>query len=82
MRGAGNAEQSAAMLRLIGYLPDDVYLTTGPLYHSGPGGFMAIAHALGNTVVVQKKVRRRGLAAPGRDAPRDDDVLGADADAH
>jgi fatty-acyl-CoA synthase/long-chain acyl-CoA synthetase len=36
-------------------MPDDIYLTTGPLYHSGPGGFMAIAHALGNTVLVQKK---------------------------
>jgi acyl-coenzyme A synthetase/AMP-(fatty) acid ligase len=34
---------------------DDVYLTTGPLYHSGPGGFAAVAHALGNTVVVQHK---------------------------
>jgi fatty-acyl-CoA synthase/long-chain acyl-CoA synthetase len=32
-----------------------VYLTTGPLYHSGPGGFMSIAHALGNTVVLQRK---------------------------
>ena len=39
----------------IGYRPDDVYLTTGPLYHSGPGGFMGIAYALGNTVVVQRK---------------------------
>jgi len=55
VRGAGNAAQSIAMLQLIGYQPDDVYLTTGPLYHSGPGGFMAIAHSLGNTVVVQKK---------------------------
>jgi acyl-coenzyme A synthetase/AMP-(fatty) acid ligase len=45
----------AALLRLIGYQPDDVYLTTGPLYHSGPGGFMAGAQALGNTVVVQRK---------------------------
>ena len=40
---------------LIGYTPDDVYLTTGPLYHSGPGGFMGIAQALGQTVVVQRK---------------------------
>jgi hypothetical protein len=32
------------LLAFIGYRPDDVYLTTGPLYHSGPGGFMAIAH--------------------------------------
>ena len=55
VRGAGSPAQSAAMLQFIGYTPDDVYLTTGPLYHSGPGGFMGIAHALGNTVVVQKK---------------------------
>jgi acyl-CoA synthetase (AMP-forming)/AMP-acid ligase II len=32
-----------------------VYLTTGPLYHSGPSGFASIAHALGNTIVVQRK---------------------------
>ena len=43
------------MLALVGYVPDDVYLTTGPLYHSGPGGFMGVAHALGNTVVLQRK---------------------------
>ena len=41
--------------RLIGYTPDDVYLTTGPLYHSGPGGFMGVAQTLGQTVVVQRK---------------------------
>jgi acyl-CoA synthetase (AMP-forming)/AMP-acid ligase II len=46
---------SAGLLTLIGYTPDDVYVTTGPLYHSGPGGFAGIAHALGNTVVVQHK---------------------------
>jgi acyl-CoA synthetase (AMP-forming)/AMP-acid ligase II len=46
---------AAGLLGLIGYVPEDVYLTTGPLYHSGPGGFAAVAHALGNTVVVQHK---------------------------
>ncbi|HET9732984.1 MAG TPA: AMP-binding protein [Acidimicrobiales bacterium] len=46
---------AAGLLALIGYVPEDVYLTTGPLYHSGPGGFAAVAHALGNTVVVQHK---------------------------
>jgi acyl-CoA synthetase (AMP-forming)/AMP-acid ligase II len=46
---------AGALIALIGYRPDDVYLTTGPLYHSGPGGFAALAHALGNTVVVQHK---------------------------
>jgi fatty-acyl-CoA synthase/long-chain acyl-CoA synthetase len=52
---AGNPEQTRALVGHIGYVPSDVYLTTGPLYHSGPGGFMAIAHALGNTVVLQRK---------------------------
>jgi fatty-acyl-CoA synthase/long-chain acyl-CoA synthetase len=51
----GSPAQTTAMLGFIGYVPDDVYLTTGPLYHSGPGGFMAVAHGLGNTVVVQHK---------------------------
>ncbi len=44
-----------ALIAHIGYQPDDVYLTTGPLYHSGPSGFASIAQALGNTVVVQRK---------------------------
>ena len=34
----------------------------GPLYHSGPGGFMGIAQALGQTVVVQRKFDAVGLA--------------------
>jgi acyl-CoA synthetase (AMP-forming)/AMP-acid ligase II len=46
---------AAGLLNLIGYVPEDVYITTGPLYHSGPLGFSGIAHALGNTVVVQHK---------------------------
>jgi fatty-acyl-CoA synthase/long-chain acyl-CoA synthetase len=54
-RGTGSPEQVEAMIALVGYTPDDVYLTTGPLYHSGPGGFMGIAQALGQTVVLQRK---------------------------
>jgi fatty-acyl-CoA synthase/long-chain acyl-CoA synthetase len=46
---------AAGLVQLIGYQPDDVYVTTGPLYHSGPGGFAAVAGALGNTVVIQHK---------------------------
>ncbi|MDY7106165.1 MAG: AMP-binding protein [Actinomycetota bacterium] len=53
--GLGSPEQLAALLGAIGYSPDDVYVTCGPLYHSGPGGFAGIAAALGNTVVVQHK---------------------------
>ena len=51
----GSMEQVGAMVGFIGYTPDDVYITTGPLYHSGPGGFMGLAQALGQTVVVQRK---------------------------
>jgi fatty-acyl-CoA synthase/long-chain acyl-CoA synthetase len=43
------------LLGLIGYTPDDIYLTSGPLYHSGPGGFMGVAVALGQTIVTQRK---------------------------
>ena len=43
------------LLRHIGCQEDDVYLTTGPLYHSGPGGFLQVAHLLGNTAVIQRK---------------------------
>ena len=71
-----------AMLQFIGYTPDDVYLTTGPLYHSGPGGFMGVAMALGQTVVAAAPLRPGGLAAPAADLPLHVDVLGADADPH
>ncbi len=54
-RGGGDPAQLAAMLAFIGYTPSDVYVPTGPLYHSGPGGFMGIAQALGQTVVLQRK---------------------------
>jgi fatty-acyl-CoA synthase/long-chain acyl-CoA synthetase len=54
-----DAENAAArggeLLQLIGYRPDDIYLTTGPLYHSGPGGFMGIALGMGQTIVLQRK---------------------------
>jgi fatty-acyl-CoA synthase/long-chain acyl-CoA synthetase len=53
--GSTDIAALAGLLSLIGYVPDDVYLTTGPLYHSGPGGFASIAHSLGNTIVVQHK---------------------------
>jgi fatty-acyl-CoA synthase/long-chain acyl-CoA synthetase len=54
-RGAADPAQTQALLALVGYVPDDVYLSTGPLYHSGPGGFMGVAQALGQSVVLQRK---------------------------
>jgi fatty-acyl-CoA synthase/long-chain acyl-CoA synthetase len=54
-RGIGDPIQVRRLVEHIGYVPDDVYLTTGPLYHSGPGGFMGVAQMLSNTVVLQRK---------------------------
>jgi acyl-CoA synthetase (AMP-forming)/AMP-acid ligase II len=48
-------EQYKALQQLIGYQRDDVYLTTGPLYHSGPASFMGHVQTYGGTVVVQRK---------------------------
>ena len=78
--GQGNPEQLAALLAHVGYKPDDIYLTTGPLYHSGPGGFMGIAFLLGQHHGHPAQVRPRGLAARAREAPRHHHLLGADAD--
>jgi long-chain acyl-CoA synthetase len=46
---------AAALLGLIGYTTDDIYLTSGPLYHSGPLAFMSAGLLLGQTVIVQRK---------------------------
>ncbi len=58
-RGTSGVDQSAALIALVGYSADDIYLPTGPLYHSGPGGFMFIAQALGQTAVLQRKFDAR-----------------------
>ena len=50
----GDPAQLGSMLEMFGWRPDDVYLTTGPLYHSGPGGFLGMAQLLGNTSVLQR----------------------------
>ncbi len=44
-----------ALIGLIGYVPDDIYLTSGPLYHSGPSAFMGGGLALGQTIILQRK---------------------------
>ncbi len=35
--------------------PNDVHLTTGPLYHSGPLAFASLSHTLGRPIVVLRK---------------------------
>jgi acyl-CoA synthetase (AMP-forming)/AMP-acid ligase II len=46
---------AVGLVSLFGYRPDDVYITSGPLYHSGPGAFMGIGLLFGQTIVVQRK---------------------------
>jgi acyl-CoA synthetase (AMP-forming)/AMP-acid ligase II len=41
-------------LALLGWGPDEVYISTGPLYHSAPLGFMLVVQQLGGSVVVQR----------------------------
>jgi acyl-CoA synthetase (AMP-forming)/AMP-acid ligase II len=53
--GGPDPEAIAALVGLIGYRPDDIYVTSGPLYHSGPSAFMAIGLAFGQTVILQRK---------------------------
>ncbi|MCZ6710528.1 MAG: AMP-binding protein, partial [Gammaproteobacteria bacterium] len=52
---SGDPSQVTALIEMMGLRSEDVYLTTGPLYHSGPSGFMAFAFAFGNTVILQRK---------------------------
>jgi fatty-acyl-CoA synthase/long-chain acyl-CoA synthetase len=53
--GAPDPELFVALLNLFGYRPDDIYITSGPLYHSGPSAFMGAALIYGQTIIVQRK---------------------------
>ena len=53
--GPPDPEVLAALLNLFGYRPDDIYITSGPLYHSGPSAFMGAGLLFGQTVIVQRK---------------------------
>src|SRR6516164_2810646 len=46
---------AVALIGLIGYAPDDIYLTSGPLYHSGPLAFMGVGLTLGQTIIIQRR---------------------------
>jgi len=52
--GPPDPEVLGALVNLLGYRPDDIYLTSGPLYHSGPSAFMAIGLLFGQTIIVQR----------------------------
>ncbi|MCH7790519.1 MAG: acyl--CoA ligase [Acidobacteria bacterium] len=52
----GAANQFGALLELFGWPGTNVvFLTTGPLYHSGPSGFALRSMLVGSTVVLQRK---------------------------
>ncbi|MCP4906348.1 MAG: AMP-binding protein [bacterium] len=53
--GRDQGEELPNMLDLIGYGPGDVYITTGPLYHSGPGEMATLSTMFGNTIIVQRR---------------------------
>jgi acyl-CoA synthetase (AMP-forming)/AMP-acid ligase II len=45
-----------ALLGELGLRPgEEVHITTGPLYHSGPLAFAVISHTLGNPIVILRK---------------------------
>ena len=69
-RTPADPRQGAALLALIGYRPDDIYLTTGPLYHSGPGRVHGESRiAIGHTVVLQRKFDPQDWLRLRRDVP-------------
>jgi fatty-acyl-CoA synthase/long-chain acyl-CoA synthetase len=53
--GPQDPEVLGALLGQFGFRPDDIYITSGPLYHSGPSAFMGAALLLGQTVIVQRR---------------------------
>jgi fatty-acyl-CoA synthase/long-chain acyl-CoA synthetase len=53
--GGPDPELLGALLNLFGYRPDDIYITSGPLYHSGPSAFMGAGLLYGQTIIVQRK---------------------------
>ncbi len=53
--GPQDPEVLAALLNLFGYRPDDIYITSGPLYHSGPSAFLSAGLLYGQTIIVQRK---------------------------
>ncbi len=46
---------SAPSMNQCGFRPDDIYLTSGPLYHSGPSAFLGAGMLYGQTIIVQRK---------------------------
>jgi acyl-CoA synthetase (AMP-forming)/AMP-acid ligase II len=56
LRTSSDPETVVALLQALRFQPgEEVYLTTGPLYHSGPLMFATLAHSLGGSIVTMRK---------------------------
>jgi len=57
LRTSSDAETVFALLEALRLRagPEEIYLTTGPLYHSGPLMFATLMHSLGGSIVVLRK---------------------------
>jgi acyl-CoA synthetase (AMP-forming)/AMP-acid ligase II len=53
--GPQDPELLGALLSKFGFRPDDIYITSGPLYHSGPSAFLGAALLYGQTMLVQRR---------------------------
>lgn len=51
----GNPYQAQQMITVYGVRPGGVYITTGPLYHSGPSSFLSHAQSEGNLAALQRQ---------------------------
>jgi acyl-CoA synthetase (AMP-forming)/AMP-acid ligase II len=54
-RNTTDLSTAAALIGFLGYTADDIHLTSGPLYHSGPLAFLSAALTLGQTIVIQRR---------------------------
>jgi len=68
LRTSTDPQTVGALLEALRFRPgEEVYLTTGPLYHSGPLMFATLAHSLGGSIVTMRRFEPRAwLAAVAR----------------
>ncbi|MGH3300745.1 MAG: class I adenylate-forming enzyme family protein [Streptosporangiaceae bacterium] len=55
VRHATDQTTGLGLVTLLAYRPDDIYVTSGPLYHSGPMAFLGVGLLFGQTLIVQRK---------------------------
>ena len=59
MRTSSDRTVVFALLGELNMGLDEIHLTTGPLYHSGPVAFAVLSQALGGTIVIMRKFDAR-----------------------